>query len=116
MLDRQTAAIQECRERSLPYTAGLAPESSHKGRFLPTDSAEDPKIRDHDREAAVFITLLEERLTALGTQPKIRAEFIKEMRRFLPASLVRDTLERDSYWAYLTRVVTESGRKAVAAL
>jgi hypothetical protein len=72
------------------------------------------KIRDHEREAAVFITLLEERLTALGTQPEIRAEFMKEMRRFLPASLVRDTLERDSYWAYLTRVVTESGRKAVA--
>jgi predicted nucleotidyltransferase component of viral defense system len=74
------------------------------------------KIRDHEREAAGFITLLEERLTALGTQPEIRAEFMKEMRRFLPASLVRDTLERDSYWAYLTRVVTESGRKAVAAL
>ena len=74
------------------------------------------KIRDHEREAAGFITLLEERLTALGTQPEIRAEFMKEMRRFLPASLVRDTLERDSYWDYLTRVVTESGRKAVAAL
>ena len=35
---------------------------------------------------------------------------------FPPRSLVGDTLERDSYWAYLTRGVTESGRKAVEAL
>ncbi len=74
------------------------------------------KIRDHKREAAEFITLLEERLVTLNTQPEIRAAFMKEMRRFLPAAIVRDTLEQDSYWAYLTRVVTELGRSAVAAL
>lgn len=74
------------------------------------------KIRDHKREAAGFITLLEARLTALGAQSEIRAEFMKEMRRFLPASIVRDTIERDSFWVYLTRVVTDLGRKAVAAL
>ena len=74
------------------------------------------KIGDHKREAAEFITLLEERLTALGTQPEIRAAFMKEMRRFLPAAIVRDTLERDSYWAYLTRVVIDLGRQAMAAL
>jgi predicted nucleotidyltransferase component of viral defense system len=74
------------------------------------------KIGDHKREAAEFITLLEERLTALGTQPEIRAAFMKEMRRFLPAAIVRDTLERDSYWAYLTRVVIDLGRQAMVAL
>ena len=74
------------------------------------------KIGDHKREAAEFITLLEQRLTALGTQPEIRAAFMKEMRRFLPAAIVRDTLERDSYWAYLTRVVIDLGRQAMAAL
>ena len=74
------------------------------------------KIRDHKREAAGFITLLQERLTALETQPKIRAEFMKEMRRFLPASIVRDTIDRDSYWVYLTHVIADVGRKAVAAL
>jgi predicted nucleotidyltransferase component of viral defense system len=74
------------------------------------------KIGDHKREVAEFITLLEERLTALGTQPEIRAAFMKEMRRFLPAVIVRDTLERDSYWAYLTGVVIDLGRQAMAAL
>lgn len=74
------------------------------------------KIRDHKREAAGFITLLKERLTALETQPKIRVEFMKEMRRFLPTSIVRDTIDRDSYWVYLTHVIADVGRKAVAAL
>jgi len=74
------------------------------------------KIGDHKREAADFITLLEQRLTALGTQPELRAAFMKEMRRFLPAAIVRDTLEQDSYWAYLTRVVIDLGRQAMAAL
>lgn len=74
------------------------------------------KLRDHKRRAADFVALLEERLATLNTQPEIRTAFMKEMRRFLPAAIVRDTLERDSYWAYLTRVVTELGSKAVAAL
>jgi predicted nucleotidyltransferase component of viral defense system len=74
------------------------------------------KIRDHKREAADFITLFEERLATLNTQPEIRAAFMTEMRRFLPAAIVRDTLEQDSYWGYLTRVVTDLSRNAVAAL
>jgi len=74
------------------------------------------KIRDHKREAAGFIALLDERITALGAQPEIRTEFMKEMRRFLPASIVRDTVERDSYWVYLTRVISDLGRRAVAAV
>jgi hypothetical protein len=39
-----------------------------------------------------------------------------EMRRFLPAVTVRDTIEKEPYWTYLTQVVTELGHRAVAAL
>jgi predicted nucleotidyltransferase component of viral defense system len=74
------------------------------------------KLRDHKRRAADFVALLEERLATLNTQPEIRTAFMKEMRRFLPAAIVRDTLGLDSYWAYLTRVVTDLSRNAVAAL
>lgn len=37
-------------------------------------------------------------------------------RRFLPATAMRDTVEKEPYWSYLTQVVTELGQKAVAAL
>jgi predicted nucleotidyltransferase component of viral defense system len=74
------------------------------------------KIPDHKREAADFVAALEARLAALREEPDIRGDFMKEMRRFLPAAAVRETIETEPYWSYLTQVVTELGRKAVAAL
>jgi hypothetical protein len=74
------------------------------------------KIQDHKREAAAFVAELEARIAALREEPDMRGEFMKEMRRFLPAATVRETIETEPYWSYLTQVVTELGRKAVAAL
>ncbi len=74
------------------------------------------KIRDHKRKQAGFIAALEGRLAGLRGQPHMRADFIKEMRRFLPAAAVRDTIDKEPYWSYLAQVVTELGEKAVAAL
>jgi len=43
-------------------------------------------------------------------------EFIKEMRRFLPAATVRDTIEKELYRACLAQVVDDLARKAMPAL
>ncbi len=88
---------------------------SQQGIELPADLI-PLKIHDHKREEASFVTMLETRLTALRTQPEMRKDFMKEMRRFLPAATVRDTIDREPYWDYLTQIVTELGRKAVATL
>jgi predicted nucleotidyltransferase component of viral defense system len=74
------------------------------------------KIRDHKRKPVAFIAALEARLTALRRQPDMRERFMTEMRRFLPAATVRDTIEKEPYWTYLTQVVTDVGEQAVAAL
>ena len=74
------------------------------------------KIRDHKRKTVDFIAALEARLAVLRGKPDVRADFMKEMRRFLPATAMRDTVEKEPYWSYLTQVVTELGQKAVAAL
>jgi predicted nucleotidyltransferase component of viral defense system len=74
------------------------------------------KIRDHKRKPVAFIAALEARLTALRRQPDMRERFMTEMRRFLPAATVRDTIEKEPYWTYLTQVVTDLGEQAVAAL
>jgi len=74
------------------------------------------KIRDHKRKQGDFMASLAARLTALRRQPDTRARFMTEMRRFLPAATVRDTIEKEPYWTYLTQVVTDLGQKAVAAL
>lgn len=74
------------------------------------------KIRDHQREEAEFTALLKERIASLKTQPEMRKEFLKEMRRFLPSATVRDTIEKEAFWIYLTQRVEDFGREAMSAL
>lgn len=74
------------------------------------------KIRDHQHEDAEFVTLLTERTAALRTQPVMREDFMKEMRRFLPAATIRDTIEKEAYWSYLADLVDDLGKKAKKAL
>jgi predicted nucleotidyltransferase component of viral defense system len=72
------------------------------------------KIRDHRREEAEFVSLLQSRSAALSKEPRLREDFLKEMRRFLPASTVRETLENPAWWTYLTQVIEEQVRLALA--
>jgi len=74
------------------------------------------KISDHKRKNVAFIAALETRLAALRGNPETRADFLREMRRFLPAAVVRDTVEKEPYWRYLTQVVMELGHKTMGAL
>lgn len=88
---------------------------SQQGVELPTHLI-PLKIRDHQRDDAEFVALLQERLDAMKSRPEMRDDFVKEMRRFLPAVTVRDTIEKELYWAYLTQVVDDLGRKAMGVL
>ena len=74
------------------------------------------KIRDHQRDDAEFHASLKERLDAMKSRPEMREDFMKEMRRFLPAATVRETIEAEPYWAYLTQVVDDLARKAMSVL
>jgi hypothetical protein len=59
---------------------------------------------------------LRERIGSLHTYPATREEFLKEIRRFLPAAAVRETLAQPAWWSYLTGVLDEQARLALAAL
>ncbi len=74
------------------------------------------KIRDHQREVAEFTALLGGRINALQTEPARREDFMKELRRFLPAATVHETIEQEQYWTYLTGVLENLARKATATL
>ena len=88
---------------------------SQQGIDLPTRLI-PLKIRDHQRDDAEFVALLQERIDAVKNRPDMREDFMKEMRRFLPAATVRDTIEKELYWAYLTQVVDDLARKAMSVL
>lgn len=74
------------------------------------------KLQDHQRTSTEFITSLSERTASLQTQPAMREDFMKEMRRFLPAATVRDTIEKEAYWSFMADLVDELGKKAMAVL
>ena len=74
------------------------------------------KVRDHQRDDAEFHAWLKERLDAMKSRPEIREDFMKEMRRFLPAVTVRETIEAEPYWAYLIQVVEDLVRKSSSVL
>jgi predicted nucleotidyltransferase component of viral defense system len=74
------------------------------------------KVRDHQREDAEFVELLRSRVQGLKTQPEMRDDFVKEMRRFLPAAIVRETVEKEVYWTYLVQVVDEQATRVIGAL
>jgi hypothetical protein len=63
-----------------------------------------------------FTQLVEERLKALTTEPKMRSEFIGEMRRFLPAATVRGTLENPAYWDFLNQTLRDQASLALKEL
>lgn len=73
------------------------------------------KLQDRQRTPAEFSARLSERLQALLAQAVLRQDFIKEMQRFLPAAVVRQTIEQPDYWNYLTRLVGEECERAMAA-
>jgi predicted nucleotidyltransferase component of viral defense system len=73
------------------------------------------KLTDHRRTAAEFRSQLGARLGTLSTAA-VRREFIQEMQRFLPAAVVRETVEQPAYWEFLTDLVRAEGAKAMAAV
>ena len=73
------------------------------------------KIHDHQRTPAEFISRLRGRVAKLKEQPAARSDFMQEMRRFLPAAVVRETLENAAYWPYLVKLLEEDSTKARAA-
>lgn len=74
------------------------------------------KIQDHRQTPESFVSLLSERVGDLSTHPRLREEFLKEMRRFLPSSAVGSTLENPAWWMYLCNLLREQSDQVIAAV
>ena len=74
------------------------------------------KIDDHRRGKAEFMELIQTRTASMKDDPAVRMAFIDEMRRFLPAKIVAETLEKEDFWDYLAGLIQEEGQRAMAAV
>jgi predicted nucleotidyltransferase component of viral defense system len=73
------------------------------------------KIDDHRRGKPEFAERIQARTASIQDDPSVRLAFIDEMRRFLPARIVTETLEKEDFWAYLAGLIQEEGQRAIAA-
>jgi hypothetical protein len=74
------------------------------------------KIADHRRASEEFMDQIRLRTASLADDPSVRMAFIDEMRRFLPAKLATETLEKEDFWAYLSGLIKEEGQRAIATV
>lgn len=65
------------------------------------------KLKDHHCDHERFLQLLTARRESLTGDCTVRDRFVHEMRRFLPASMMKETVERPEFWAYLATVIAE---------
>lgn len=70
------------------------------------------KLGDRHCDERHFLALLSERSHGLLNEPKCHDDFCIEMRRFLPASLVSETVEKATFWRYLTTLIAEECQRA----
>ncbi|MBB5022855.1 putative nucleotidyltransferase component of viral defense system [Desulfurispira natronophila] len=73
------------------------------------------KICDHHCEPERFTDLLNQRMDVLKNNPQTRQDFTKEMRRFLPTRVVKQTIAQEDFWQYLVSTITEQGFIALKA-
>ena len=74
------------------------------------------KLENHHCEKGEFETLLRERVNSLGPSSSMRTDFLREMRRFLPSAISRQTVEQPKYWEYLALTVAELSEKVLKLL
>ena len=74
------------------------------------------KIADHRQTPADFAAAVQERQTALKNDPALRAAFVAEMQRFLPARLAAETVSREPYWTFLVHLLEDEVRPVLAQL
>lgn len=74
------------------------------------------KAADRGLERADFLKRLEDRQAFLQAEPACRNDFLSEMRRFLPPSVVAETLAQDAFWSVMVDVVTGECERAWKAL
>lgn len=74
------------------------------------------KLNDHRVEEKVFLQQAKERVAVLCTEEQIKKDFRQEMRRFLPARVVAETVNSDRFWDYLANEMVELMRRVEHSL
>lgn len=88
----------------------------HQQQIKPTLELIKNKLADHHTEAAAYIAAFTARVNSLQNDPEIAQGFRKEMSRFLPNDLVKETVNTQAFWAYLNDLMQSYQQQLIQTL
>ena len=74
------------------------------------------KLNDHHAQSQNYLALFAARVESLRMQAAVASEFQKEMSRFLPSPLVKDTVLSANFWLYVCNLFDDYLQQVTQAL
>ena len=88
----------------------------HQQGVKPRMDLMSPKLKDHHSDPRSFMKLFDERRQMLQADAKVAAEFRQEMRRFLQADVVSQTVNTPIFWSFLVGFIDDLYMQTRSAL
>ncbi len=77
----------------------------HQQQIKPALTLIKNKLHDHHSQIDTYLQAFAERTASLQSDPEIVKEFRKEMARFLPNTTVKETVNSEKFWEYLSNLL-----------
>lgn len=77
----------------------------HEQQIKPALELIKTKLNDHQSEVGNYLKSFSKRTESLKNDPLIATEFRKEMSRFLPNETVKQTVNSENFWVYLSNLM-----------
>jgi predicted nucleotidyltransferase component of viral defense system len=88
----------------------------HQQQIKPALELIKNKLNDHHAKIDTYLKAFSERATSLQSDPEIVKEFRKEMARFLPNTTVKETVNSEKFWVYLSNLAESYHQTLVQTL
>jgi predicted nucleotidyltransferase component of viral defense system len=88
----------------------------HQQQIKPTLSLIKNKLNDHHAQVDTYLQAFTQRAASLQSDPEIVKEFRKEMARFLPNTTVKETVNSEKFWEYLSNLLESYSQTLVQTL
>ena len=88
----------------------------HQQQVKPALGLIKNKLSDHHAEIDAYLNAFSERTASLKKNPEIAKEFRKEMSRFLPNETVKETVDSEKFWEYLSNLLEDYRKQLIQIL
>lgn len=88
----------------------------HQQKIKPALDLIASKLSDHHAQHKAYLKAFSERMTSLKKDPEIAKEFRKEMARFLPNETVKETVNSEKFWDYLSNLIEDYYQQVIEVL